>query len=156
MALRDRILNFQQVATATLATTATPNAMARRTVATVATVAVAGEKKIENQAAALPSWCRGDCSCLEVIEGLGPGCVRRLTAGPWREEWQRLNSFKACPGRGEIRATSYPCGKCGGHDYTGARGGWQCDGCNAFFEIIGGTGGPNIRQSTNQPKESRK
>lgn len=144
MALRDRILNFQQFATATLATTATPEARARRTVATVATVAVAGEEKTERQAAPLPSWCRADCSCLEVIEGHGPGCVRQLTYAPWRGEWQRIDRLKACPGIVEIRATSYPCGKCGGKQYTQVRSGWQCDGCGVFFETIGGSKGPEI------------
>lgn len=50
MALRDRILNFQQVATATPATLATPSTKEARTVATVATVAVAREEKTEKQA----------------------------------------------------------------------------------------------------------
>jgi hypothetical protein len=53
MALRDRILNFQQVATATPATPATlaiPNAKKIRTVATVATVALAREEKTEKHA----------------------------------------------------------------------------------------------------------
>lgn len=53
MALRDRIFNFQRVATATPATLATPNAKEARTVATVATVAVARKEKTEKQATEL-------------------------------------------------------------------------------------------------------
>lgn len=48
---------------------------------------------------ALPSWCWADCSCLEIIEGLGPGCIKQLTCDLWREEWRRLDHLKACPGR---------------------------------------------------------
>lgn len=54
--------------------------------------------RISNESAApLPSWCRADCSCLDVIPGLGPGCVRQLPPGPWREEWQRLEKLESCP-----------------------------------------------------------
>lgn len=42
------------------------------------------------------------------------------------------------------RATSYPCGKCGGKYYTQNQDGWQCDGCAVVFKIIGGTRGPEI------------
>lgn len=42
------------------------------------------------------------------------------------------------------QVNSYPCGKCGGLHYTQVQGGWQCDGCNVFFEIIGGRRGPEI------------
>jgi hypothetical protein len=50
---------------------------------------------------ALPSWCRADCSCLETIEGHGPGCVRQLTSAPWQEEWRRLDRLRACPEKQE-------------------------------------------------------
>lgn len=42
------------------------------------------------------------------------------------------------------RAKSYPCLKCGGLDYTQTTGGWKCNNCLAFFEIIGGMRGPQI------------
>lgn len=47
----------------------------------------------------LPEWCRADCKRLEIIEGVGPGCVRALDAGPWREEWRRLDTMATCPKR---------------------------------------------------------
>lgn len=40
----------------------------------------------------LPSWCRADCPSLEIIKGVGPGCVRALANGPWREEWRKLGT----------------------------------------------------------------
>lgn len=93
MALRDRILNFQQVATATLATTATPSNSEPRTVATVATVSVAREEKTEKQATEKVDWlkpcpiCSGHlftesdrggyfcCECQRLTEGAKPARI---------------------------------------------------------------------------------
>lgn len=47
----------------------------------------------------LPSWCRIGCPSLDVISGVGPGCIRSLADGPWREEWRRLNTMATCPKR---------------------------------------------------------
>jgi len=47
----------------------------------------------------LPAWCRPDCSSLEVISGVGPGCVREMENGPWLEEWRRLDTMTTCPKR---------------------------------------------------------
>lgn len=58
MALRDRILNHPPAATATLATVATPRVIKQRTVAKVATVAVAEKEKKEN-APVLTAWHPG-------------------------------------------------------------------------------------------------
>jgi hypothetical protein len=89
MALRDRVLNFQQVATATLATTATPpNTTEARTVANVATVSVVREKKSDTQIS-----CEG-CHSLELLDIAGvmvAGCVKTLApSSPWAEEWRRI------------------------------------------------------------------
>jgi len=46
-----------------------------------------------------PAWCRGDCPALEILPGVGPGCVRALEDGPWREEWRRLDTMATCPER---------------------------------------------------------
>lgn len=93
MALRDRILNFQQVATATLATTATPSNSEPRTVATVATVSVAREEKTEKPAPEKVDWlhpcpiCSGNlftesdrggyfcCECQTLPEGAKPARI---------------------------------------------------------------------------------
>lgn len=45
----------------------------------------------------LPAWCKMDCQALEVIEGVGPGCVKTLPDGPWSSEWRRMDSISACP-----------------------------------------------------------
>jgi hypothetical protein len=45
----------------------------------------------------LPPWCRAGCPHREMIEGVGVGCVRVLTDGPWQEEWRRLDAMAACP-----------------------------------------------------------
>lgn len=70
MTLRDRILNFQQVATATDAILATPNTKETRTVATVATVAVAREKKTEKPTTEKVDWLKPCpiCSGHQFIE----------------------------------------------------------------------------------------
>jgi len=47
----------------------------------------------------LPAWCRVDCANLDDIPGIGPGCVRTLGDGPWREEWRHLDTMAACPTR---------------------------------------------------------
>ena len=94
MALHDRILNFQQVATATLATTATRNTTDPPTVATVETVSVADEEKTENTII-----CEG-CPALELLDIAGdqiPGCVRQLESGPWADEWRRIETMTTCP-----------------------------------------------------------
>lgn len=93
MALRDRILNFQQVATATPAILATPNTKEARTVATVATVAVAREEKTETPAPEKVDWlkpcpiCSGHlftesdrggyfcCECQTLPEGAKPARI---------------------------------------------------------------------------------
>lgn len=86
MALRDWISNPGQVATATPATLATHDHKPGRTVATVASVIVASEKK-RGGLTALPPWCRADCPGLETIdlpnEGEVAGCVHPVT-GSWR------------------------------------------------------------------------
>lgn len=46
-----------------------------------------------------PSWCRSDCERLDIIDGLGPGCVRSLADGPWQEEWRWLDIMLTCPKR---------------------------------------------------------
>lgn len=48
---------------------------------------------------AIPEWCRADCRQMEIIEGVGTGCVLALDDGPWREEWRRLDTLATCPKR---------------------------------------------------------
>ncbi len=55
----------------------------------------------------LPLWCRADCPSLEVIQGIGPGCVQRLSEGPWLEKWQRLDRMTKCSAGITKTATAY-------------------------------------------------
>lgn len=48
---------------------------------------------------AIPEWCKADCRQMEIIEGVGSGCVLPLDDGPWREEWRRLDTLATCPKR---------------------------------------------------------
>jgi hypothetical protein len=47
----------------------------------------------------LPAPCQ-DCPSCEILT-FGcreiAGCVQKLSAGPWREEWRRLDSLTHCP-----------------------------------------------------------
>lgn len=40
----------------------------------------------------------GDCESMEKIEGVGMGCVSKLSASaPWAEEWKRIkNTVQNC------------------------------------------------------------
>lgn len=143
MALRDRILNFQQVATATLATTATPYTSEAQTVATVATVSVAREGKTET-----PISCEG-CPALELLDVAGvmvAGCVKTLPpSSPWAEEWRRIpEGLTACPDKPR-QANGHGCGFCGANIYTEAPGGWRCEGCGILYKSIGGTHAPRLQ-----------
>lgn len=95
MALRDWLSNSGGAATATVATLATHDQDNRPTVATVAGVAVAREKKGEILPT-LPPWCRADCSGLQTIEppneGAVVGCVHPVTGS-----WRRLDWLAECP-----------------------------------------------------------
>lgn len=53
----------------------------------------------DTTAPTLPAWCQTGCPSMEVIEGVGPGCVRSIPGGPWSEEWRRLDGMAACPKR---------------------------------------------------------
>lgn len=111
MALRDWISVSGAVANAKVATSAKVDTKEARTLATLATLALAGEEKTKNQATEKVDWlkpvedpstCR-ECNRLELIDGI-PGCVRRLDSGPWREEWRLLpGALDRCP-----KKTNYP------------------------------------------------
>lgn len=50
-----------------------------------------------DQTPALPPFCKADCHCLDVIHGIGPGCVRELASGDWCQEWLSLDRIGSCP-----------------------------------------------------------
>lgn len=131
MALRDWICNSLPVATATFATLATPGIEEEWPVAKIARIAVARGAKNNKSApekvppqhwptpAGEPEPCR-DCVHLEIIEGVGAGCLQALPeSSPWCEEWRRIpTELTACKQKQPIViATGYGCGKCGANDY---------------------------------------
>lgn len=101
MALHDRIFKTGRVATVTLATSATLDRDKARTVASVATVAVAGgdEKEIDSRQTdqqsvnteSTPEPCKS-CNRFEAVEIQGmaiPGCLY-TAPGPYSDGWRRL------------------------------------------------------------------
>ncbi len=74
--------------------------------------------KSQQEPAPVPPCCHG-CNALEIIPGVGAGCVRPLPGGPWREEWRRLPAdLKRCgerqeaaPDRRTVRAKGTGCGR---------------------------------------------
>ncbi|MCJ7601807.1 MAG: hypothetical protein MUO63_09950 [Desulfobulbaceae bacterium] len=155
MALRDWICNSVPVATATVATSATPNTKEARPVAKIARIAVAREaisKKIEKEKVPLQDWptlteapepCR-DCTRLEFIEGVGAGCVKTLPeSSPWNEEWRRTpKDLTACKQKQTIvMVTGHDCGKCGANDYQQTADGWRCCSCGMVYPWIDGSAG---------------
>ena len=98
-------------------------------------------------ATTLPTWCQTGCPCLEIIPEVGPGCIRALEDGLYREEWRALSTTTECfatepPTNPSMQAMGYGCGRCGNKVYTQVGGGWLCDGCGMIFEVIGGSRGP--------------
>ncbi len=87
-------------------------------------------RRSQDEAAVLPSCCHG-CDALEIIPGVGAGCVQPLPGGPWREEWRRLPAdLKRCwerqeaaPDRRTVRAKGTGCGRCGNATYTAVEDG---------------------------------
>lgn len=72
----------------------------------------------QHEPASVPPCCHG-CNALEIIPGVGAGCVRPLPGGPWREGWRRLPAdLKRCgerqeaaPDRRTVRAKGTGCGR---------------------------------------------
>lgn len=96
--------------------------------------------------ATVPEPCR-ECARLEIIEGVGAGCVKTLPASsPWQEEWRRTpTDLTVCKQKQTIvMATGHDCGKCGANDYQQTADGWRDCGCGMVFTWIGGSAGPVV------------
>lgn len=140
MALRDRILNFQQVATATLAILAIPNIKVAQTVATVATVAVAREEKTGNQTTGKVNpkvdWLKPCPICFghlftESDRG-GFFCVVCQTLPPGAKPARIVESSKAQKCAAKITKLPRKQVTCQAHDHTGVLMSTHPDHCREY------------------------